>query len=79
MQDNRNGNVNGDFYQHHPKNVNLMPACFSYAKHVFPMSALVNSLKAMRMYTMTAPFLVALCFRGIPNFCPRLVHLGYLY
>jgi IS4 transposase len=27
MQDERNGNVNGEFYQHHPEKVNLMPVC----------------------------------------------------
>jgi hypothetical protein len=79
MQDNRNGNVNGEFYQHRPENVNLMPACLNYAKHVLSMSALLNSLKAMKLYSMTAPLFVALCFRVMPYFCPRLVHLGYLY
>ena len=33
-------------YFHHSENINIVPQCFNYAKHVFPMSSLVHNLKA---------------------------------
>jgi hypothetical protein len=39
----------GSHYLHFSENINILPRCFNHAKHVFPMSSLVHSLKAIQV------------------------------